>query len=167
MSSRVPEDLSPGGPPERSSRRDKAKGDTAAAYPLLRRSGGSADTTAETGPLRCMSERAEAPPSVGSSAYPLVFPRPLTAPAAAFECRVSGEEGQAYTLEQQSEQRIEETCLRLHRILRRRERQRQIYHGFTELQDRGFATHVRPGAFEKRVRRVRLCRIPKLLLRRR
>ena len=39
-----------------------------------------------------MSESAGAPPSVGSSAYPLVFPRPLTASAAAFECKTSEEE---------------------------------------------------------------------------
>ena len=54
--------------------------------------------------------------------------------------------------------------IRLRRVLRCWERQRQLYHGFAALQARGYATHVRPQVFAAKFRRVRLCRIPRLLL---
>ena len=60
---------------------------------------------------------------------------------------------------------IEKRKSRVRRALRRRERQRQVYHGFCHLQASGFARHVRPATFAARFLKLRLSRVPKLLLR--
>ena len=61
--------------------------------------------------------------------------------------------------------RLEEKKSQLRRALRRREHQRQIFHGFVAVQARGLARHVRPQTFSARFLKLRLTRIPKLLLR--
>ena len=63
------------------------------------------------------------------------------------------------------QQRLEEKKIRLRKALRRREGQRQVFHGFLALQARGLARHVSPDSFAARFTKLKMTRVPKMLLR--